>query len=186
MPSIRWSKLWYYYTIYQIRFQARQPGCLFLSELKKKMAFMVIRRRNSWILTNWTEEMQEYAKYIARLILPTFWGVSLRENVCLYPELLPRNRRKFWRASTRRLSWISSDCFESFSLLSNVVTEGVITTRSNRMKFRLREGKLVAVRLLQSGPPRQSWPTGLQKNNNTFLENWLWANQQLVNESRIQ
>ena len=31
------------------------------------------------------------------------------------------------------LSWISSDCFESFSPL----TEGVITTRSNRMKFRL-------------------------------------------------
>ena len=36
------------------------------------------------------------------------------------------------------LAWISSDCFESFSILSNVVTEGVITTRINRMKFRLR------------------------------------------------
>ena len=31
----------------------------------------------------------------------------------------------------------SSDCFESFSPLNNVVTEGAITTRSNRMKFRL-------------------------------------------------
>ena len=35
------------------------------------------------------------------------------------------------------IAWNSSDCFESFSPLSNVVTEGVITTRSNRMKFRL-------------------------------------------------
>ena len=33
---------------------------------------------------------------------------------------------------------ISSDCFESFSRLSNVyVTEGVITTRNNRMQFTL-------------------------------------------------
>ena len=31
----------------------------------------------------------------------------------------------------------SSSCFESFSSLSNVVTEGVITTRSNYIKFRL-------------------------------------------------
>ena len=37
------------------------------------------------------------------------------------------------------LAWNSSDCFESFSPLNNVVTEGVITTRSNRMKFRLTE-----------------------------------------------
>ena len=134
---------WYCYTIDPSRFQAQQPGCLFLSELKKKMAFMVIRRRNSWIFNQ-----QEYAEYIARSILPTFWGVSPRENACLYPKILLRNGPKFRRESTRRLSWISSDCFESFSPLSNVVTEGVITTRSNRMKFRMREGKLVAVRLL--------------------------------------
>jgi len=30
------------YTIYQPRFQARQPSCLFLSELKKKMASTAI------------------------------------------------------------------------------------------------------------------------------------------------
>ena len=35
------------YTIYQPRFQARQPSCLFLTELKKKMASTAIRRRNS-------------------------------------------------------------------------------------------------------------------------------------------
>ena len=47
IPSIRWYELWY--TIDQPRFQGRQPSCLFLSELKKKMAFTTIRRRNSWI-----------------------------------------------------------------------------------------------------------------------------------------
>ena len=40
------------------------------------------------------------------------------------------------------IAWISSDCFESFSPLSNVVTEEVITTRSNRMKFRLHWWKI--------------------------------------------
>ena len=39
--------------------------------------------------------------------------------------------------SEARVAWISSDCFESFSPHSIDVTEGVITTRSNRMKFRL-------------------------------------------------
>ena len=35
------------------------------------------------------------------------------------------------------VAWIWDDYFESFSPLSNVVTEGVKTTRSNRLKFRL-------------------------------------------------
>ena len=35
------------------------------------------------------------------------------------------------------IAWNLSYCFESFSPLNNDVTEGVITTRSNRMKFRL-------------------------------------------------
>ena len=39
------------------------------------------------------------------------------------------------KISCSRLAWNSSDCFESFSPLN--VTEGVITTWSNRMKFRL-------------------------------------------------
>ena len=43
---------------------------------------------------------------------------------------------------TLAIAWISSDCFESFSPLSNVVTEEVITTRSNRMKFRLHWWKI--------------------------------------------
>ena len=44
-----------------------------------------------------------------------------------------------------RLAWISSDCFESFSPLAT--TEGVITTRSNRMKFRLVASYLLNVNL---------------------------------------
>ena len=44
-----------------------------------------------------------------------------------------------WNTNTQNeLAWNSSDCFESFSPLNNVVTEGVITPRSNRMKFRLK------------------------------------------------
>ena len=43
----------------------------------------------------------------------------------------------FFLQSEARVAWISSDCFESFSPHSIDVTEGVITTRSNRMKFRL-------------------------------------------------
>ena len=38
------------------------------------------------------------------------------------------------------IAWNSSDCFESFSPLNNIVTEGVITTWSNRMIFRLFKG----------------------------------------------
>ena len=38
---------------------------------------------------------------------------------------------------SRFVAWISEDYFESFSPLSNVVTEGVKTTRCNRLKFRL-------------------------------------------------
>ena len=38
------------------------------------------------------------------------------------------------------IAWNSSDCFESFSPLNNVVPEGVITTWSNRMIFRLFKG----------------------------------------------
>ena len=41
------------------------------------------------------------------------------------------------------LAWNSSDCFESFSPLNNDVTEGVITTRGNRMKFSLPLGPVV-------------------------------------------
>ena len=41
------------------------------------------------------------------------------------------------------LAWNSSDCFESFSPLNNDVTEGVVTTRGNRMKFSLPLGPVV-------------------------------------------
>lgn len=38
---------------------------------------------------------------------------------------------------SRFIAWISEDYFEPFSPLGNVVTEGVKTTRCNRLKFRL-------------------------------------------------
>ena len=38
---------------------------------------------------------------------------------------------------SRFVAWISDDYFESFSPLSNVVTEGVKTSLCNRLKFRL-------------------------------------------------
>ena len=48
-------------------------------------------------------------------------------------------RRSSINAASKKVAWISSDWFESFSPLCNDVTEWVITTRSNRMKFRLRK-----------------------------------------------
>ena len=47
----------------------------------------------------------------------------------------------WWTKS--KLAWNSSVCFESFSPLNNDVTEGGITTRSNRMKFRLKVSLLL-------------------------------------------
>ena len=41
------------------------------------------------------------------------------------------------------------------------------------------------VRLLWPEPLRQSRPIGLQKNNNTFQESWLWANQQFVKQQQV-
>ena len=40
------------------------------------------------------------------------------------------------------IAWNSSECFESFSPLNNDVTEGVITTQSKRMKFRLTKSEI--------------------------------------------
>ena len=56
--------------------------CLFLSELKKKMAFTEKEEIDKF-LSNWTEEMQEHAKYIARRVLSTFWGIFARKKICL-------------------------------------------------------------------------------------------------------
>ena len=87
-------------------------GCLENSELKN-IAFTAIRRPNSWISdVNWIDEMQEYTKLIARWMLPTFWGVSARWNICLYPENLPRKRPKVWRKSTRR--WVKQQSPKSY------------------------------------------------------------------------
>ena len=87
-------------------------GCLENSELKN-IAFTAVRRPNSWISdVNWIDEMQEYTKLIARWMLPTFWGVSARWNICLYPENLPRKRPKVWIKSTRR--WVKQQSPKSY------------------------------------------------------------------------
>ena len=45
----------------------------------------------------------------------------------------------------------------------------------------------VTVRLLSvMGPSWPSWTLGLQENNNTFQESWLWANQQFVKKKNNQ
>ena len=49
---------------------------------------------------------------------------------------LPKLGIRVWYHVAQSLAWNSSDCFESFSPLRST-TEGVITTRSNRMKFRV-------------------------------------------------
>ena len=41
------------------------------------------------------------------------------------------------------------------------------------------------MRLLSAGPPSQSWPIGLQENNNKFQESCLWANQHLVKNKKL-
>ena len=41
------------------------------------------------------------------------------------------------------------------------------------------------MRLLSAGPPSQSWPIGLQENNNKFQESCLWGNQQLVKKQYV-
>ena len=74
-------------------FQELRQSCLFTSELQK-MASTVIRRRNSWISEDWTEEIKENTKNIAPWMLSTFSRG--------YPETVPRNRQKFRRTSMRR------------------------------------------------------------------------------------
>ena len=90
---------------------------------------------------------------------PTQNGLSQRKwNVfffCLQPQL------KYGLQDY--IAWNSSDCFESFSPLNNDVTEGVIMTRSNRMKFRL---KIIVPQKTNS---TQSTSTVMDK---FFMHNW--------------
>ena len=39
--------------------------------------------------------------------------------------------------------------------------------------------------ILWLGPPKQSCQIGLQENNNTFQESWLWAYQQLIRKQKV-
>ena len=59
-----------------------------------------------------------------------------KPSMLLWAESLRKQKSTFFFA------WNSSDCFESFSPSILSTTEGVKTTRSNRMKFRLRSSPL--------------------------------------------
>ena len=65
-------------------FQELPPSCLFTSE-RQKIASTAIRRRNSWISEDWTEEINENAKHIAPWMISIFWR--------RYPETVPRNKQ---------------------------------------------------------------------------------------------
>ena len=57
------------------------------------------------------------------------------------PHAIKKNfHQKGLFLAVQGIAWNSSDCFESFSPLNNVVPEGVITPWSNRMIFRLFKG----------------------------------------------
>ena len=52
--------------------------------------------------------MQEYARHIAGWKLSTFWGVSTRENICLYPcEIVPNE-------------WSLEECLQEGKLVKNL------------------------------------------------------------------
>ena len=61
--------------------------------------------------------------------LPSFWAI-------LHHVTVGSLRGRSWI----RVAWNLSDCFKSFSPLNNVVTEGVITTRSSRMRTKTKTG----------------------------------------------
>ena len=92
----RWEQYTINSTVYLVGHEAAWAN----KKWTKKMAFMAIRRWNSWTSDlNWMGEMQKYAKHIAQWILSSFWGVPARWNIRLYPKSTPRNRPKFWRKS---------------------------------------------------------------------------------------
>ena len=52
--------------------------------------------------------MQEYARHIAGWKLSTFWGVSTRESICLYPcEIMPNE-------------WSLEECLQEGNLVKNL------------------------------------------------------------------
>ena len=68
-------------TFDQRDFPAHRRSCLFTT----------VRRRDNWISDwDWTEGKQEYAKHITQYMLSTFWGVSAKKTLCLYPETVPK------------------------------------------------------------------------------------------------
>ena len=64
----------------------------------------------------------------------------------------------------------------SYPIASIVLQHGRFVLR----EFQTAKNLYTALRLPQLGPLRRCWQTRLQKNNNTFQEGWLWANQQLT------
>ena len=79
-------------------------------------------------------------------------------GIFLVVSLASMQIKSFWNpfSKIKLLVWNSSDWFESFSPLNNDVTEGVITTRSNRMKLRLQN----SARKLKIYIDPTAWPAG--------------------------
>ena len=88
--------IWWFIMIYvhvpSINLISRR-GRLAIPEWTKKEEHLRLSK-DVQCLTNWIEEMQEYAKHIM-LPVCTFWRVSARNNIYLYPETMMRNRPKF-------------------------------------------------------------------------------------------
>ena len=98
IPLIQWYKLWY--SILQPRSShSRRPSCLLLGEVHKEMPFTQLSEdKIAKFLTNWTEEMQEYAFTFAwwmlSILLSTLWGVKICNDK--YPLItIQRNRPMF-------------------------------------------------------------------------------------------
>ena len=77
--------------------------------------------------------MQEYPKYIARwLWLVIYFSRSnFKKNICLYPEIVPRNRLKFKRKLFKNyFEWITTQLlkFRTFRIMWKIkqISEAVI------------------------------------------------------------
>ena len=78
------------------------PGRLLGQQWTKKNGVHGYQRRSSWIFDyNWTKEIQEYAKHIARWVLSIVWGVSARKKTSVWYPKLCRERGQSFKESLR-------------------------------------------------------------------------------------
>ena len=72
------------------------------------------------------EEKQECTKHIAQWMLSTFWGVSARQNLHLYPETVPK-KNEWWNNSNKfafHMMW------RIMQILEDVIHRGRMTSSS--------------------------------------------------------